>query len=73
MEPNSAGGDIFQILFLTVTQIPYALFVYGWGKRREPGRVAPVIYTLIPGVGYVYFAFYFYKTIAYLLDKVADK
>ena len=74
MEPSPApGGEILQILFTLLIQVPYALMVYGWGKRMEPGRLAPVFFTLIPVVGYVYFAFYVYNTISYLLDKAAEK
>ena len=72
MEPQQ-GGELFQIIFLMLTQIPLALVVYGWGKRMEPRSNLPVFLTLIPGFGYFYFYWFTYKTIRYLLDKVSDQ
>lgn len=72
MEPQQ-GGEIFQIVFLMVTQIPLALVVYGWGKRMESGNSLSIVLTLIPGIGYFYFYWFAYKTVRYLLDKVSER
>jgi len=67
------GGELFQIIFLMLTQIPLALVVYGWGKRMEPKSRLPVILTLIPGFGYLYFYWFTYKTTHYVSVKAAEK
>lgn len=73
MESPQAGGELFQIAFLMLTQIPMALIIHGWGKRMQPpARATSVVLALIPGFGYLYFYWFVYKTVRYLLDRVAD-
>lgn len=72
MEPTSAGGALFQIIFLVLTQVPFAMIVYGWGKRMQPSvGVRSIFLALVPLIGYFYFYWFAYKTVRYLLDKVA--
>jgi hypothetical protein len=64
------SGELFQIAFTLVFQIPLALVVWGWGRRYDKRYVLATILTLIPLIGVFYFYWYIYKTVRYLLDKV---